>query len=141
MNKLKLSAAGLILIALAEGYRQDAYHDVAGILTNGFGNTHNVTKTVSVPQALKTLERNTTEAGQAVNQCITRPMSQNTYDAFVSLTFNIGTGAFCKSTLVRKYNSGDPDACKEILRWNRAGGMVVQGLVTRRQQEYELCKS
>jgi len=139
-NKLRLSAAGLILIALFEGFSPYSYRDVAGILTNGFGNTHNVTRTVSVPVALKTLERNTTEAAQAVNNCIKVPLTQNQYDAFTSLAFNIGSNAFCNSTLVKKANLSQ-NACSEILRWNRAGGKVNKGLQARRQKEYELCLS
>lgn len=137
---LRLSAVGLVLIALFEGFSAEPYKDIVGIWTNGFGNTHSAQKPVTVPQALGQLEKNAREAETAVNRCITRPMTQNQYDSFVSLTFNIGSGAFCGSTLVRKFNAGHSfGACAEILRWNRAGGRVVSGLVKRRQKEYQLC--
>ena len=57
-----------------------------------------------------------------------------------ALAYNIGPGAFCGSTLVKRLNAEDyPGACREILRWNRAGGRVVQGLVNRREAEYRQC--
>jgi lysozyme len=48
--------------------------------------------------------------------------------------------AFCHSTLNKKLNSGDYDgACKELLKWDKAGGKVLPGLVKRRQEEYAQC--
>lgn len=137
---LRLSAVGLVMIALFEGFAPQPYKDIVGVWTNGFGNTHNAQKQVTVPEALGQLEKNAREAENAVKQCITQPMTQNQFDSFVSLTFNIGGGAFCKSTLVKKFNAGNSfSACTEILRWNRAGGKVVAGLVARREKEYQLC--
>jgi lysozyme len=124
MNKWKaLSAVGLIAIALHEGYSDKPYLDVAGIWTNGFGNTHNAQQKVTVPQGLEQLGRNVKDAETAVNRCITSSISQKTFDSFVGLTFNIGESAFCKSTLVRLYNRGDKHAaCDQLLRWVYAGG-------------------
>lgn len=135
-----LSAAGLIFIALHEGFSGKPYLDSVGVLTNGFGNTNNAKQTVTVPQALEQLGDNTKTAESAVIACITRQTNQNQFDAFVSLTFNIGNNAFCKSTLVRKFNSGDSvGACEQILRWDYAGGKRLSGLTKRRAAEYELC--
>jgi lysozyme len=62
------------------------------------------------------------------------------FDAYVSLTYNIGEGAFCRSTLAKKLNSGDyQGACAEILKWNKFNGKPLNGLTKRRQQEYEKC--
>ena len=80
------------------------------------------------------------EFNDGVNSCVTRELRDNERIAFVSLSYNIGVGAFCKSSVVRRFNAGDKvGACDAILMWNKAGGKVVQGLVNRRQKEREMC--
>ena len=60
--------------------------------------------------------------------------------ALTSWAYNVGTGAACDSTLARRANAGDwQAACDQLLRWTRAGGRVVQGLVNRREAEHRLC--
>ncbi len=141
MNKIKaLSAAGLILIAMHEGFSPTPYLDSVGVWTNGFGNTHDARQVVSVPQALDQLNHNSMSAVGAVTTCITAPINQGKLDAFTSLAFNIGNDAFCKSTLVRLYNDGDSiAACAQILRWDYAAGKKLAGLTKRRKAEYKLC--
>jgi lysozyme len=76
----------------------------------------------------------------AIKKCVVVPLHQYEYDAYVSLSYNIGSGAFCSSTMVKKLNAQDyAGACQEILRWDRAKGRVVKGLTNRRQQEYQKC--
>jgi lysozyme len=76
----------------------------------------------------------------ALKQCVTVPLHQHEYDSYLSLAYNIGPTAFCKSTLVRLLNQGQyEEACKQILRWDRAGGKQVAGLTNRRQAEYKQC--
>jgi GH24 family phage-related lysozyme (muramidase) len=58
-----------------------------------------------------------------------------------SFAYNVGTDAFCGSTLVRRLNAGDPAACDEMLRWTKAKGITLPGLVKRREQERALCLS
>jgi len=61
--------------------------------------------------------------------------------AAVSFTYNVGVGAFCSSTMARKFNTQDfAGACAELDRWVRAGGQVLPGLVKRRQVERDLCE-
>jgi lysozyme len=141
MNKWKaLSAVGLIAIALHEGWSDKPYLDVAGIWTNGFGNTHNAQQKVTVPQGLEQLGRNVKDAETAINTCFKGEMSQHTFDSLTSWAFNVGGSAACKSTAARKWNAGDKaGACVELLRWNRAGGKVHQGLTIRRQKESRAC--
>lgn len=75
-----------------------------------------------------------------MRQCVRVPVTQGEWDAYTSLAYNIGTGAFCGSTLVRKLNAGDYiGACKQILRWDRQKGRVLRGLTNRRNAEYKLC--
>lgn len=144
-----LSAAGLILIVAFEGFSPVPYKDSVGVWTDGFGNTNEVVpgKPVSVPQALERLERNTTIAGKAVTRCVQAEMTQGQYDAFVSFTFNVGEGNFCRSTMAKKANAGDMiGACNEFDRWMYAGGKDCRirsnncyGIVERRQKEKALC--
>jgi lysozyme len=79
------------------------------------------------------------KANTAVESCVHVPLSDNRHAALVSFTYNVGGTAFCQSTLVRKLNSGDPKACDELLRWTKAKGIELPGLVKRREAERQLC--
>ena len=140
---LALSASGLVGIALSEGYRGKAYDDSTGVQTIGFGTTAGVRPgdTITVERALMRLADDVGAYERQVRACIGDvPLFQREWDAFVSLAYNIGTGAFCGSTLVRKLKALDyAGACAEILRWNRAGGREMQGLTIRRQREFRQC--
>jgi lysozyme len=139
---LSLSATALVGIASWEGFVGQSYQDIVGVWTIGFGTTEGVKKGQTI-DPVKALQRKINDVQKfegALKQCVNVPLHQYEYDAFLSLAYNIGPGAFCGSTLVRRLNQGDYDAaCKEILRWNRAGGKVVQGLANRRQAEYKQC--
>ena len=139
---LAVSAATLVSIAVNEGYQSNAYKDAVGIPTIGFGETKNVKlgQTTDPVRALVQLQKSADEHAKGLISCVNVPLSQNEFDAYVSFSYNIGTGAFCKSTLVKKLNQKDYDgACKELLRWTRAGGKVLPGLVKRREMEYKQC--
>lgn len=145
---LVLSASALIGIAVHEGYREEAYIPVPGdVPTIGFGSTTNLDgspvrlgqRTTSV-EALKRLGKDVEKFETAVKTCAPVPMYQYEFDAYVSLTYNIGPNAFCKSTLAKKlvqYNY--EGACKEILRWDKFQGKPLKGLTIRRQEEYKTC--
>jgi len=145
---LILSASALIGIAVHEGYREDAYIPVPGdVPTIGFGSTTNLDgspvrlgqRTTSV-EALKRLGKDVEKFEIAVKTCAPVPMYQYEFDAYVSLTYNIGPNAFCKSTLAKKLVQYDYEgACKEILRWDRFQGKPLKGLTIRRQEEYSTC--
>jgi lysozyme len=140
---LVLSASALVGIATHESYRGEAYIPVPGdVPTLGFGTTEGVKMgdKTSPERALIRLLADANAYEKAVKSCVKVPLYQHEYDAYLSLTYNIGTGAFCRSTLVKKANAGDyTGACNEILRWNKAGGKVLNGLVKRRQAEHDLC--
>nr|DAK60924.1 MAG TPA: lysozyme [Caudoviricetes sp.] len=140
---LSLSATGLIGIASYEGFSEKAYIPIKGdVPTIGFGSTEGVKMgdAITVPQALDRLRRDITVAESAISRCVRVPLSQGELDAYTSLAFNIGTDAFCRSTLVVKLNGGDyAGACEEIKRWVYAGGRRVPGLVARREKEYATC--
>lgn len=145
---LVLSASALIGIAVSEGYKEEAYIPIAGdVPTIGFGSTINLDgspvrmgqKTTSV-EALKRLGKDVEKFETAVKTCAPVPMYQYEFDAYVSLTYNIGPNAFCKSTLAKKLVQYDYEgACKEILRWDRFQGKPLKGLTIRRQEEYKTC--
>lgn len=140
---LALSASALVGIATHEDYRGAAYVPVAGdVPTIGFGTTKGVRPgdKTTPPRALIALLRDADESAQAVRRCAPVPMYQDEFDAYVSLAYNIGSGAFCRSTLVRKLNAGDyAGACAELLRWDKMAGRTLPGLTKRRQAEYRQC--
>jgi len=75
-----------------------------------------------------------------LDRCLTHPVPIGMKIALVSWTYNVGAGAACKSTLVRKANAGDlVGACNEPPRWNRGGGRVIHGLSNRRGAERAMC--
>lgn len=139
---LALSASALVAIATWEGYRENAYTDIVGVWTIGFGSTDGV-KPGHKTDPVAALQRKLTDVQKfegAIKHCVNVPLHQHEYDAYLSLAYNIGPTAFCNSTLVRRLNAQDYEgACKEILRWNRAGGQVVKGLDNRRKAEYQKC--
>ena len=149
---LVLSAGGLIGIASHEGYKGEAYTPVvtaagSDVLTIGFGSTTNSDGSRIAPNqrtnpvaALKRLGEHVEVFEDAVKRCAPVPMHQYEFDAYVSLTYNIGGNAFCKSTLVIKLNAYDYEgACKEILKWDKFKGNPLPGLTKRRIEEYNTC--
>ncbi len=140
---LRLSAVALVGIAGWEGYRSVAYIPVPGdVPTIGFGTTKDVKMgdTIDPVTALQKKIRDVEKFEGAVKQCVKVPLAQNEYDAYLSLAYNIGSGAFCSSTLVRKLNAEDyAGACEEILKWDKFKGKPLQGLTNRRQAEYKQC--
>ena len=137
-----LSATALVGIASSEGYVEKAYRDIVGVWTIGFGTTAGVKPNQSITPvaALQRKIEDIQKFEGAVKECVRVPLHQHEYDAYISLAYNIGPTAFCGSTLVRKLNAQDyAGACKEILKWNMAGGRVVEGLNNRRKAEYKLC--
>lgn len=140
---LLLSAAALVAIAMHEGFRGRAYDDGVGVQTVGFGSTEGVKRgdQITVERALVRLLQDAEKHQRELRACIGDvPMHQHEWDAIVSWAYNVGTGAACKSSLVRKLKAGDySGACAELLRWDRAGGKVLPGLTKRRQAEYQQC--
>lgn len=144
----RLSAAAAIATAIAipaEGLRQYAYYDPPGILTVCYGSTTNVEKgrkytleeckarlDDDMMDAIQTVER----FMRGVRESVRRPVSDNQLGAMTSLAYNIGIGAFRRSTLLRLFNAGDAvGAGKQFDRWNKANGRVMKGLIRRRADE------
>lgn len=144
---MKIGAAGLALIKSFEGLRLTAYLCPAGVPTIGYGHTGlDVSHadvaakwTITEAQAEEILRRDLGRFEKAVASCIARPLTQNQFDAMVSLAFNIGAAAFRGSSVVRRFNAGrTTEAADAFLLWNKAGGKVLPGLVRRREAERAL---
>jgi len=140
---LSLSAATLVGLALHEGYRENAYIPVPGdVPTIGFGTTEDVElgDKTTPERALVRLLKDANKFESAIQACVKVPLHQYEYDAYVSLTYNIGAKAFCSSTIVKKLNNQDySGACQEVLKWDKFRGKPLPGLTKRRQQEYQKC--
>ena len=137
---------GIDLITSFEGTRFNAYDDGVGVWTIGIGTTvyPNGTKIkkgdkCTQEQALEYLQHDLKSFEKTVNDSVKVPLSQNQFDALVSLSYNIGSGAFKNSTLLKKLNAKDfAGAADQFLRWNKGGGKVLKGLVRRREAERAL---
>ena len=145
---LALSAAGFVGIVAHEGWSERAAPPVPGdVPTYGFGTTTRADgapvrlgEVITPPQAVTRALQDVTAFEGALKRCVKVPLHQYEYDAYVSLAYNIGSGAFCGSTLVRKLSAGHyADACGEILRWDRFKGQPLRGLTLRREREYRQC--
>lgn len=143
---MKVSANGRKEIKLHEGEVLTAYKDVVGVWTIGVGHTAAAGSPkpvagmkITAAESDEILARDLATFEKAVTDAVKVPLTQNQFDALVSLAFNIGAGAFSKSTLVRRLNAKDyQGAAEQFLVWNKAGGKVVKGLVTRRVKERAL---
>lgn len=145
---LSLSAAALVGLWQTEGWTEKAVIPVPGdVPTLGPGLTERADGSpVRLGDTIKPLEgaqrslaHIQKQEGQ-VKQCVRVPLFQHEYDAYMKLAYNIGTVAFCGSTLVKKLNAQDyAGACAEILRWDRFKGQPLRGLTIRRQKEYREC--
>ena len=143
ISSLFLSAATLVGIALHEGYSQKAYLPTPNdVQTIGFGTTKGVKAgdTITPERALVRLLEDAGTFEQAVKRCAPVPMHPHEFSAFVSLTYNIGPGAFCRSTVAKHLNAGDyTGACDAILMWDKQAGKTLRGLTIRRKKERDQC--
>lgn len=145
-QKYSLSDNGMKLLEQFEGLRLEAYLDSASIYTIGYG-------TIKYPDGRKVKKGDKITKAQAkeyklhdlkefestVNTSVKVALTQNQYDALVSLSYNIGSGAFKNSTLLKKLNNGDyKGAADQFLVWNKVNSKRVQGLVNRREAERNL---
>ncbi len=140
-----LAAACVTCVAGFEGLRLNAYPDPATgrePWTACYGETEGVTRgeRFTLAQCKAMLAASLESFATGMEGCITRPLPDTTYSAFLSLSYNVGTGAFCKSSVARLWNAGEGrSSCDAMLKWNRAAGVVMTGLTRRREQERALC--
>lgn len=143
---MKTSQNGIGLIKQFEGLELDAYRDIAGIWTIGYGHTGPEVEPgmrISERDAEELLKGDLRPREDAVERQVRVPLNQNEFDALISFVYNVGAGAFGKSTARRRLNGGDRVGAAEALTWfNKAtiGGVLreVTGLTRRRAAERAL---
>ena len=145
---IAITASLIAGVKVHEGYSEKAYRPLpTDVPTIGYGTTRyqdgspvKIGDRVTRKQAEELLANDLDGFRKAMIACIKVPLTSNEAESYTSLAYNIGSSAFCKSTLVKKLNSYDYEgACKEILRWNMFQGKPLKGLTTRREAEYRLC--
>jgi lysozyme len=140
-----LDNKGYLLITKFEGLKLKPYLCSAKIPTIGYGNTYypdgkRVTlldKDITKQQAFDMFKEVANRFAKRVDTLVTSNLNQNQFNALVSFAYNVGTGNFSSSTLLKKVNRNPNDLTikDEFLRWNKAGGKVLNGLTNRRNEE------
>lgn len=141
-------AAAVIAMAAAfiapwEGKRNYAYQDIVGVWTICYGSTNGVKKgdykTDAECEAL--FKKEVAEYYARVESCMTnKSIPVSVQASLLELAYNVGTGAVCKSTMMKLANAGKyVEACRELDKWVKAGGKTVKGLVNRRNASEEMC--
>ncbi|OCP21885.1 MULTISPECIES: lysozyme [unclassified Ensifer] len=142
-----LTAAGAMSVQTVGGFEGlvlYAYQDVVGIWTACYGETKGIKPGMrfSKETCNNMLIDSLIEHEQGMRRCMKAPdsLSDKVYVSQLSLAYNVGVGAYCKSTMLKKLNAGDiRGACGEFGKWVKAGGRTIKGLVTRRAAETKLC--
>ena len=139
MPDMVYSRDGLHLTEQFESCRLVAYRDIKGIWTIGWGHTGaDVVPglTWTQDQADAALQQDIQWAARVVNRNVTVDLTQHEFDARVDFVFNVGSGNFHGSTMLRLLNAGDyHGASEEFEKWDKSGGQVVVGLLRRRLAE------
>jgi lysozyme len=144
---MKVNVDGYALLKKFEGCVLKAYKCPAGVWTIGFGNTFYEDGTKVKEGDVITQQRADELAKYIVEQFATsiramikQPLNENQFSACVSLAYNIGTGGFKKSSVLRKLNVNptDPTIADSFRLWNKGGGVILKGLVRRREAEIAL---
>ncbi|QLD07648.1 lysozyme [Citrobacter freundii] len=143
---MQTSDKGIALIKQFEGCKLTAYQDSVGVWTIGYGWTQPVDgksiragMTIKQETAERLLKTGLVSYESDVSRLVKVGMTQGQFDALVSFTYNLGARSLSTSTLLRKLNAGDyAGAADEFLRWNKAGGKVLNGLTRRREAERAL---
>lgn len=151
---LGASAALLVSLVAHEGFSEKAYPDPTrgtALPTVGFGSTGPDITMQTRMTPVQALQRALTDVQRfegALKRCVSVPLHQAEYDLYLSLSYNIGPSAFCKSSIVRELNAGNYEAaCDNILKWRFSNGQdcsdpanrSCRGLWTRRKSEHAAC--
>ena len=140
---MQVSPAGITAIMQREGFSPrvtaDGQHKQIGyghdlVAGDGF----NAGSTITRAAAYDLLAGDLAETAATLNSSLTRPVTQNQFDALASFAYNVGDGALKKSTLLKKVNQGDyAGASEEFSRWVNSSGAFNQGLADRRSGEQQ----
>jgi len=133
---------GIDLIKRFEGFSSTVYICPAGYPTIGYGHLVRSCESfseISETEAEELLRRDVESAERAVLRLVNVPLNDSQFDALVSFTFNLGSGAFQRSTLRRKVNrQAHVEVPAQLVRWVWAGGRKLNGLIRRRAVEAKL---
>ncbi|MEM9168622.1 MAG: lysozyme [Pseudomonadota bacterium] len=143
---MKTSESGIALLKEFEGLELEAYQDIAGIWTIGYGHTGPDVKPgmrISEREAEALLRRDLRSREDAVSSLTSVSLNQNEFDALVSFVYNVGIGAYRGSTARKRLNRGNREGAADALTWwNKAtvDGVLrpVLGLTRRRAAERAL---
>ena len=140
-TQMNIGTKGLEMIKHFEGLELNAYQCAAGVWTIGYGHTKGVQKgmVISEDTANEMLVEELNEYENYINTLVNVELNQNQFDAMVSWVYNLGGGNLKASTLLKVLNAGDyAGVPAQMMRWNKAGGKVLEGLTRRRQAEADL---
>jgi len=144
---MKVNKLGIQTMHHFEGCKLTAYQCPAKVWTIGWGNTYYADKkpvkqgdVITQEQANILFEMIMNEFAIVVRGALTKEINENQFSALVCFAYNVGVGAFKKSTLLRKINinPNDETIAVEFAKWTKAGGKVLLGLVRRRKAEADL---
>ena len=136
-----------------EGMVLKPYKDVGGKLTIGVGHLItdiekktglilgiNYKNGINKTQAILIKKHDLERFENCINKYVEVELTQNEFDALISLSFNIGDGAFRNSTLLKKLNNNESkeEVAKQFLSWNKVNGNPLIGLTNRRKDEIEI---
>ena len=139
---MNLSDEGVDFISKFEGFSSTIYSDMVGIKTIGFGHVmrpgedfNNITR----EQGLDLLKHDANSFSGSIIKLVEVDLEQYEFDALVSFVYNVGSGNFSQSTMLKLLNQGNKrDAADQFPRWDRAGGVAVPGILRRRNAERQL---
>lgn len=140
---MRTSQRGIDLIKEFEGFSERVYLCPGGVYTIGYGHTRGVQigDTCTREKAEEYLRDDLKDTEEAIEALITVPLTQNQFDALVSLVYNIGSGNFYDSTIRRVINCKVADReeyRRAWMMWVKSKGKILKGLVRRREAEYKL---
>jgi lysozyme len=135
---MEISSEGIALIKKFEGCELKAYRCAANVLTIGYGHTKDVTEDMEITQeeAENMLIHELMDYCNYVDMYVGVPLEQHQFDSLVSWTYNLGPTNLKSSTLLKVLNDKDYEGVPaQIKRWNKANGVVKEGLIRRREAE------
>lgn len=141
---MEISKRGKIELCCHEGVSLQPYDDSVGVVTIGIGATVSEiadlpkwpkTKSITIVEAFDLFDKSLEKYEKALNSCLTVEITQQQFDALVSMCYNIGTGGIKKSTLIKRINSKDPIDLikKEFDKWH-----IPASITSRRNKERDL---
>ena len=147
-KKMNISDKGIRFIKNFEGFSPTWYKDSKGVWTIGFGHAGSLSERYNIQRineqtAIKILQNDLSQAEDIINRLVKIDLTQNQFDALTSFVFNVGSGNFSNSTLLKRLNEGKfEEVINEFLRWNKItykGKKVeLKGLTKRREKESKL---